>query len=83
MVLEGLDVSPENAAGGAGVEVHLGTDVASDAGDPVERHLPQVVALAGQRDEQILLARLTVGAPPDLARRGRAGGRQGQWLGRD
>ena len=58
MVLEGLDVGPEDTTGGAGVEVHLGTDIASDPGDPAQWHSPQVMALASQRDKQILLARL-------------------------
>ncbi len=48
MVLEGLDVGPEHTAGGAPVQVHFGADVAGYAGDLVQRHALQVVALASE-----------------------------------
>jgi hypothetical protein len=70
-----LDVGPQDAAGGAAVQIHLGADVAGDAGDLVQRQGVKVVALAGQGDEQILLAWFAVRATVGPV--WRVGGRQG------
>jgi hypothetical protein len=46
-VAQGLDVSAQDAAGGAGVQVDLGADPRRDHGDLGQRDVVQVVALAG------------------------------------
>src|SRR6266702_7004032 len=61
-VLEGADMGEQNAAGGAGGEVHLGADPVGDAGHLLERQGLQVVPLASQGQQAGLLARLA--APP-------------------
>jgi len=53
----------EHAPGGALVQIHFGADLAGDAGDLVELQMVQVVALAGERGQQVLFAGLAVAAP--------------------
>ena len=65
--MQGLDVSAQDAAGGTGMEVDFGGDLAGDPGRAVERQPAQVVALAGQGDQQVLLAWLAVSVPTTLS----------------
>jgi len=70
-------VGAQDAAGGAGMKVDFGGDLAGDPGRAVEREPGQVVALAGQGDEEVLLAWLAVSAPPGLPGCGRLVGGEG------
>ena len=60
--LQGLDVGFEDATGGALVQADFGADLAGDPGDLAQRQAVQVVALAGERDQQVLLAWLAATA---------------------
>jgi hypothetical protein len=68
----------QHAAGSALVQADLGADLAGDPGHVFERQVVQVVALAGERDEQVLLARLAVGAAEQWQRRNVGGGGNGR-----
>ena len=64
------------------VQVDFGADLAGDAGDLVERQPVKVVTLAGERDQQVLLAWPAVRVPPQRwGRRSRAGSEQCQRCG--
>jgi len=56
VVLQGQDVGAQDAAGGAGVQADLGAGRGGDRGDLADRQGVQVVPLAGQGDQPVLLA---------------------------
>jgi hypothetical protein len=64
--VQGLDVGAQDSSGGARVEVYFGGDLTGDPCDAVEGEVGEVVALAGEGDQKILLAGLAVGAAARL-----------------